>query len=163
MPRVLPQHTSQPIPEHPHHNGLTSVALRVCSKVQEYVGEGIQNGRVHGCTGYTHTKGERGLSLEFTDSILGKLKTAGILTRLVRCALALTHTPSHSRRRPDITSSHLELCGVICCGVACLTPHSQTLSDPLFHTPSLSHVSPTPSLHILSSLHRWTASPSCRP
>jgi len=53
------------------------------SKVQEYVGEGIQNGRVHGCTGYTHTKGERGLSLEFTDSILGKLKTAGILTRLV--------------------------------------------------------------------------------
>ena len=94
MPRVLPQHTSQPIPEHPHHNGLTSVALRVCSKVQEYVGEGIQNGRVHGCTGYTHTKGERGLSLEFTDSILGKLKTAGILTRLVRCALA-PHTHPH--------------------------------------------------------------------
>lgn len=52
------------------------------SEVREYVGEGILNGRVHGCTGYTHTKGERGLSLEFTDSILGKLKTAGILTRL---------------------------------------------------------------------------------
>ena len=57
------------------------------------MGEGIQNGRVHGCTGYTHTKGERGLSLEFTDSILANKKTAGILTRLVRCALALTHTP----------------------------------------------------------------------
>ena len=56
--------------------------------MSEYVGEGILNGRVHGCTGYTHTKGERGLSLEFTHAIIGGLKTAGILTRLVRCTLA---------------------------------------------------------------------------
>lgn len=53
------------------------------SEVSEYIGEGIWEGRVHGCTAYTHTKGERGLSLEFTDSILGGLKRAGILTRLV--------------------------------------------------------------------------------
>jgi hypothetical protein len=52
-------------------------------EVTEYIGEGIWEGRVHGCTGYTHTKGERGLSLEFTDAILGGLKRAGILTRLV--------------------------------------------------------------------------------
>lgn len=52
-------------------------------EITGYVGEGIAEGRVHGCTAYTHTKGERGLSLEFTDSILGGLKTAGILTRLV--------------------------------------------------------------------------------
>jgi len=37
----------------------------------EYVGKGIYEGRVHGCTGYTHTKGERGYSLEFTHSVLG--------------------------------------------------------------------------------------------
>lgn len=52
------------------------------SEVSEYAGESIMNGHVHGCTGYTHTKGERGLSLEFTHSILSGLKTAGILTRL---------------------------------------------------------------------------------
>lgn len=51
--------------------------------VTEYIGEGIWEGRVHGCTAYTHTKGERGLSLEFTDAILGGKKRAGILTRLV--------------------------------------------------------------------------------
>lgn len=48
----------------------------------EYIGRGIMDGRVHGCTGYTHTKGSRNLALEFTASILGDLKTAGILTRL---------------------------------------------------------------------------------
>lgn len=52
------------------------------SHVTEYVGESIYKGYVHGCTAYTHTKGERGLSLEFTHSLLGKLKTGGILTRL---------------------------------------------------------------------------------
>lgn len=52
-------------------------------EVTEYIGEGIWEGRVHGCTAYTHTKGERGLSLEFTHSILGGLKRAGVLTRLV--------------------------------------------------------------------------------
>jgi hypothetical protein len=51
-------------------------------EVNEYVGTGIINGQVHGCTAYTHTKGERGLSIEFTHSILGGLKTGGILTRL---------------------------------------------------------------------------------
>ena len=137
----------------------------MCSEVvQEYVGEGIQNGRVHGCTGYTHTKGERGLSLEFTDSILGKLKTAGILTRLVRCALALTHTP---KLQPPPPQYHFlpprALRRYLLRRRLPHPTHSQTLSDPLSHTPSLSHVSPTPSLHILSSLHRWTASPSCRP
>jgi len=50
--------------------------------IDEYVGPDIWDGRVHGCSSYTHTRGERELSLEFTDSILGKLKTAGILTRL---------------------------------------------------------------------------------
>jgi hypothetical protein len=52
------------------------------SEVSEYVGRSIFYGYVHGCTSYTHTQGERGLSLEFTHSILGGLKTAGILTRL---------------------------------------------------------------------------------
>ena len=70
---------------------------RITSEVNEYVGEGIANGRVHGCTGYTHSKGERSLSLEFTHSILGKLKTAGILTRLVRCALAPPRTLTSSK------------------------------------------------------------------
>ncbi|KAL1504952.1 hypothetical protein AB1Y20_008719 [Prymnesium parvum] len=51
-------------------------------EVNEYVGQSIYRGYVHGCTAYTHTKGERTLSLEFTDSVLGGLKTAGILTRL---------------------------------------------------------------------------------
>jgi len=50
--------------------------------VAEYIGKALYEGRVHGCTGYTHSKGERGLSLEFTHSILAKDKTAGILTRL---------------------------------------------------------------------------------
>jgi len=50
-------------------------------EITEYVGEDIKEGIVHGCTAYTHTKGERGLSLEFTHSILGGLKTAAILTR----------------------------------------------------------------------------------
>jgi hypothetical protein len=48
----------------------------------EYVGADIWNGNVHGCTAYTHTVGEREYSLEFTASLLGNLKTAGILTRL---------------------------------------------------------------------------------
>ena len=52
------------------------------SNVNEYAGLEIMEGKVHGCTAYTHTVGERGLSLEFTDSILGGLKRAGILTRL---------------------------------------------------------------------------------
>jgi len=52
------------------------------SEVNEYVGKAIYNGIVHGCAAYTHTKGERGLSLEFTHSILGQLKSAGIMTRL---------------------------------------------------------------------------------
>lgn len=52
------------------------------SRVTEYVGSGIFKGFVHGCTAYTHTKGERGFSLEFTDAILKDLKSAGILTRL---------------------------------------------------------------------------------
>ena len=52
------------------------------SQITEYVGKDIWDGRIHGCTAYTHTRGERELSLEFTHSILGGLKTAGILTRL---------------------------------------------------------------------------------
>lgn len=30
------------------------------SEIKEYIGKGIWNGNVHGCTAYTHTKGERG-------------------------------------------------------------------------------------------------------
>jgi len=48
----------------------------------EYVGESLYKGYVHGCTAYTHTKGERNWSLEFTHSILAGLKTGGIITRL---------------------------------------------------------------------------------
>ena len=44
----------------------------------------MYKGYIHGCTAYTHTKGERNWSLEFTHSILAGLKTAGIITRLVR-------------------------------------------------------------------------------
>jgi hypothetical protein len=51
--------------------------------VTEYVGKSIMEGKVHGCTAYTHTKGERELSLEFSQSYLSEKKTAGILTRLV--------------------------------------------------------------------------------
>ena len=81
--------------------------------MSEYVGEGILNGRVHGCTGYTHTKGERGLSLEFTHAIIGGLKTAGILTRLVRCTLAppctliSQATAATPIPLPPITAKHL--------------------------------------------------------
>jgi hypothetical protein len=53
------------------------------SQITEYIGSDIWEGRVHGCTAYTHTKGERELSLEFTSSILSGLKSAGILTKLV--------------------------------------------------------------------------------
>lgn len=53
------------------------------SQITEYVGNGIMQGELHGCVAYTHTKGERGLSLDFTYSVLGDKKTAGILTRLV--------------------------------------------------------------------------------
>jgi len=49
----------------------------------EYIGDYIREGILHGCSGYTHAKGERNWSLEFTSSILGGLKTAAILTRLV--------------------------------------------------------------------------------
>jgi hypothetical protein len=52
-------------------------------EVSEYIGDYIREGIVHGCTAYTHAQGERGYTLEFTHSILGGLKTAGILTRLV--------------------------------------------------------------------------------
>ena len=50
--------------------------------ITEYIGKGILQGEIHGCTSYTHTVGERNLALEFTHSILGSLRTAGILTRL---------------------------------------------------------------------------------
>ena len=66
----------------------------------EYVGESLYKGYVHGCTAYTHTKGERNWSLEFTHSILAGLKTGGIITRLVRhcphqqaSAHAVVHCP----------------------------------------------------------------------
>lgn len=52
-------------------------------QVAEHVGDSISNGVVHGCTAYTHAKGERALSLEFSHSILGGLKTAGLLVRLI--------------------------------------------------------------------------------
>ena len=52
------------------------------AEATEYVGESLYKGYVHGCTAYTHAKGERNWSLEFTHSILAGLKTAGILTRL---------------------------------------------------------------------------------
>jgi hypothetical protein len=50
--------------------------------VTEYTGPGIMSGQMHGCTGYTHTMGERNMALEFTHSILDDKKTAGLLTRL---------------------------------------------------------------------------------
>ena len=62
----------------------------------EYVGESLYKGYVHGCTAYTHTKGERNWSLEFTHSILAGLKTGGIITRLVRHCLR--HCPHQQAR-----------------------------------------------------------------
>lgn len=74
-------------------------------EVTEYVGNGIFYGYVHGCTAYTHTQGERGLSLEFTDSILGTLKTAGVLTRLVdgRPVISPTLTDYTGVKLGDVT------------------------------------------------------------
>ena len=66
----------------------------------EYVGESLYKGYVHGCTAYTHTKGERNWSLEFTHSILAGLKTGGIITRLVRhCLRHCPHQQACTCRR----------------------------------------------------------------
>ena len=74
------------------------------AEIAEYVGDGIEAGIVHGCAAYTHTKGERGLSLDFTHAVLGDLKTAGILTRLEGGAPVVS---------PSLTDySNVKLCDV---------------------------------------------------
>ena len=70
------------------------------TEATEYVGESLYKGYVHGCTAYTHTKGERNWSLEFTHSILAGLKTGGIITRLVRhCLRHCPHQQACTCRR----------------------------------------------------------------
>ena len=70
------------------------------AQATEYVGESLYKGYVHGCTAYTHTKGERNWSLEFTHSILAGLKTGGIITRLVRhCLRHCPHQQACTCRR----------------------------------------------------------------
>ena len=44
---------------------------RAFDEDREYVGKGIYEGRIHGCTSYSHSKGEREFSLDFTHSVFG--------------------------------------------------------------------------------------------
>ena len=141
---------------------------RVCSEVSEYPGESIMNGHVHGCTGYTHTKGERGLSLEFTHSILSGLKTAGILTRLVRCALAPHAPPNLKPAVPPRYRFLSPLPPTASPGPHTLYSHptrkrSYDMSS-LFHAFPPTHPPSFPSYALpLLALCRITACPSCRP
>ena len=65
-----------------HKDTATSAGYLYLDEIREYAGKSLMDGKVHGCTAYTHTRGERELSLEFTHSLLARLKTAGILSRL---------------------------------------------------------------------------------
>ena len=49
---------------------------------QGHIGGGLLGAHYHACTTYTHTKGERGRFLEFSNSILKDNKPAGLITRL---------------------------------------------------------------------------------
>ena len=172
--RIYFRRTAHHTPCHPYHTHVHNKAspLSPCARVQR--GERVPGRKHHERPRprlhrvYTHTKGERGLSLEFTHSILSGLKTAGILTRLVRCALAPHAPPNLKPAVPPRYRFLSPLPPTASPGPHTLYSHptrkrSYDMSS-LFHAFPPTHPPSFPSYALpLLALCRITACPSCRP